>query len=174
MILSARAIASEIADSDAGEFLPSHCVNFRAARIQAAIRITRFLPSSTTMSVAYSLFVRYNYIRLLISDFGNLRSRFYPVLWGDCFGWIFLIFDCSRRQRTHLRNISLVTDGGSQKKRLGACWFTSLQGAAFYSLDVCFAILLLSSETRGSPAGVGFTVVLRTISDAVSLFPYRR
>jgi len=32
MILSARAIASEIADSDAGEFLPSHCVNFRAAR----------------------------------------------------------------------------------------------------------------------------------------------
>jgi hypothetical protein len=74
MILSARAIASEIADSDAGEFLPSHCVNFRAARIQAAIRITRFLPSSTTMSVAYSLFVRYNYIRLLISDFGNLRA----------------------------------------------------------------------------------------------------
>ena len=48
IILSARAIASEIALSDAGEFLPSHCDSFRAARMQAAIRITRFLPSSTT------------------------------------------------------------------------------------------------------------------------------
>jgi hypothetical protein len=26
------------------------------------------------MSVAYSLFVRYNYIRLFISDFGSLRG----------------------------------------------------------------------------------------------------
>jgi hypothetical protein len=59
MILSASAIASEIADSDAGEFLPSHCVNFLAARMQAAIRITRFLPSSTIVSLAYSPFVRY-------------------------------------------------------------------------------------------------------------------
>jgi hypothetical protein len=92
MILSARAIASEIADSDAGEFLPSHCVNFRAARIQAAIRITRFLPSSTTMSVAYSLFVRYNYIRLLISDFGNLRAG----SMGGCFGWIFSLISTAR------------------------------------------------------------------------------
>ncbi len=105
MILSARAIASEIVDSDAGEFLPSPCVNFRAARIQAAIRITRFLPSSTTMSVAYSLFVRYNYIRRLISDFGNLRAG---AIGETCFGWIFLDFDCSRRQRTRLRNITLV------------------------------------------------------------------
>jgi hypothetical protein len=60
MILSASAIASEIADSDAGEFLPSHCANFLAARMQAAIRITRFLPSSTITSVAYSPFVRHN------------------------------------------------------------------------------------------------------------------
>ena len=97
MILSARAIASEIADSDAGEFLPSHCVNFRAARIQAAMRITRFLPSSTTMSVAYSLFVRYNYIRLLISDFGNLRGGSMGRLLRSV---IFLDFDCSRRQGT--------------------------------------------------------------------------
>jgi hypothetical protein len=29
MILSAKAIASEIEHSDAGEFLPSHCVNLR-------------------------------------------------------------------------------------------------------------------------------------------------
>ena len=97
MILSARAIASEIADSDAGEFLPSHCVNFRAARIQAAMRITRFLPSSTTMSVAYSLFVRYNYIRLLISDFGNLRGGSMGRLLRSV---IFLDFDCSRRHGT--------------------------------------------------------------------------
>jgi len=97
MILSARAIASEIADSDAGEFLPSHCVNFRAARIQAAIRITRFLPSSTTLSVAYSLFVRYNYIRLLISDFGNLRAgSMGRLIWGDCFGWIFFLISTAR------------------------------------------------------------------------------
>jgi hypothetical protein len=113
MILSARAIASEIADSDAGEFLPSHCVNFRAARIQAAIRITRFLPSSTTMSVTYSLFVRYNYIRLLISDFGNLHAGSIGRLLGLD---IILDFDCSSRQRTRLRNISLVTDGGFAKK----------------------------------------------------------
>src|SRR5580658_7834372 len=99
MILSARAIASEIADSDAGEFLPSHCVNFRAARIQAAIRITRFLPSSTTMSVTYSLFVRYNYIRLLISDFGNLHAGSIGRLLGLD---IILDFDCSSRQRTRL------------------------------------------------------------------------
>ena len=97
MILSARAIASEIADSDAGEFLPSHCVNFRAARIQAAMRITRFLPSSTTMSVAYSLFVRYNYIRLLISDFGNLRGGSMGRLLRSV---IFLDFDCSLRHGT--------------------------------------------------------------------------
>jgi hypothetical protein len=51
MILSAKAIASEIEHSDAGEFLPSHCVSLRAARMQAAIRITRFLPSSTILSV---------------------------------------------------------------------------------------------------------------------------
>jgi hypothetical protein len=69
MILSAKAIASEIADSDAGEFLPSHWVNFRAARMQAAIRITRFLPSSTLGSVAYSPFVRYKRISLFIIDF---------------------------------------------------------------------------------------------------------
>jgi hypothetical protein len=69
MILSARAIASEIADSDAEEFLPSHCVNFRAARMQAAIRITRFLPSSTIMSVMYSPFIRHDLIHFLISDF---------------------------------------------------------------------------------------------------------
>jgi hypothetical protein len=105
MILSARAIASEIADSDAGEFLPSHCVNFRAARIQAAIRITRFLPSSTTMSVAYSLFVRYNYIRLLISDFGHLRA-------GSMGGLlrldIFFDFDCPLRHRTATRIIESI------------------------------------------------------------------
>src|SRR5580693_3435889 len=59
MIRSARAIASEIAHSDAGEFLPSHCDSFRAARIHAAIRITRFLPSSTTTILVYSPFVRY-------------------------------------------------------------------------------------------------------------------
>jgi hypothetical protein len=45
MMLSARAIASEIADSDAGEFLPSYYVNCRPARMHAAIRITHFLPS---------------------------------------------------------------------------------------------------------------------------------
>jgi hypothetical protein len=91
MILSARAIASEIADSDPGEFLPSHCVNFRAARMQAAIRMTRFLPSSTTMSVAYSLFVRHNCIHLLFSDFGNLRvGAIGRLLQLE----IFLEFDC--------------------------------------------------------------------------------
>jgi hypothetical protein len=75
MILSARAIASEMADSDEGEFLPSHCVNFRAARMQAAIRSTRFLPSSMSASVAYSLFVRHKRIYFFIIDFRILHSR---------------------------------------------------------------------------------------------------
>jgi hypothetical protein len=58
MIRSAKAIASEIAHSDAGEF--SHPTDsFRAARMQAAMRITRFLPSSTTTNLTYSLFVRH-------------------------------------------------------------------------------------------------------------------
>ena len=71
MIRSARAMASEIAYSEAGEFLPSHCDNFRAAGMQAAImRITRFLPSSVTTSVAYSSFVRYKRICPDISNFG--------------------------------------------------------------------------------------------------------
>jgi len=105
MILSVRAIASEIADSDAGEFLPSHCVNFRAARMQAAIRITRFLPSSTTMSVAYSLFVRHNCIHLLFSDFGNLRAgSMGRLLRLD----IFLDFECEFVDETRLRNIGLM------------------------------------------------------------------
>ena len=69
MILSARAIAAEMADSDAGEFLPSHCVNFRAARMQAAIRSTRFLPSPMSASVAYSPFIRHKRIHFFIIDF---------------------------------------------------------------------------------------------------------
>ena len=69
MILSARAIASEIADSDAGERLSSHCDSLRAARMQAAIKSTRFLPSSTLMSVARSSFVRYLEIRIGFSEF---------------------------------------------------------------------------------------------------------
>lgn len=63
-----------MADSDAGEFLPSHCVNFRAARMQAAIKSTRFLPSSTLMSVAYSFFVRHKKICCGVSNFQNLHS----------------------------------------------------------------------------------------------------
>ena len=78
MIRSARAIASEIALSDAGEFLPSHCDNFRAARMQAAIKITRFLPSSTTMSLAYSSFVRYSENLLILGDPFNSRFRKIP------------------------------------------------------------------------------------------------
>ena len=74
MILSAKAIASAMADSDAGEFLPSHCVNFRAARMQAAIKSTRFLPSSTLTSVAYSPFVRHSKISRRVSNFQNLHS----------------------------------------------------------------------------------------------------
>src|ERR1700677_69217 len=70
MIRSARAIASEIAYSDAGEFLPSRCDNFRAARMQAAMRITRYLPSSMKMSLAYSPFIRHTRICRDISNFG--------------------------------------------------------------------------------------------------------
>ena len=80
MIRSARAIASEMADSDAGECLPSHCVSLRAARMQAAISSTRFLPSSTLPSVAHSPFIRYRKILPHISNFGictvgQLNSR---------------------------------------------------------------------------------------------------
>jgi hypothetical protein len=60
MIRSANVIASPMADSDAGECLPSHCVRLRAARMQAAIKSTRFRPSSTRESVAYSPFVRHD------------------------------------------------------------------------------------------------------------------
>ena len=74
MILSAKAIASEMAASEAGECLPSHCVNFRAARMQTAIRSTRFLLSSTSTSVADSLFIRHKGICLSISHFRNLHS----------------------------------------------------------------------------------------------------
>jgi hypothetical protein len=76
MMLSARAIASEIADSDAGEFLPSHYVNCRPATMQAAIRITHFLPSSSIMSVACSPFVRHNEFAFLSATSGNLHSGF--------------------------------------------------------------------------------------------------
>jgi len=80
MIRSARAMASEIAYSEAGEFLPSHCDNFRAAGMQAAImRITRFLPSSVTTSVAYSSFVRYKRICPDISNFGICTASFVRI-----------------------------------------------------------------------------------------------
>jgi hypothetical protein len=69
MILSAKAIESEIAHSDAGECLPSHCDSLRAARMQAAIKSTRFLPSSTLMSVSYSPFIRYKRMCPFISKF---------------------------------------------------------------------------------------------------------
>ena len=45
-----------------------------AARMQAAIRSTRFPPSCTLTSVAYSLFIRHNGIRRNISNFGNLHK----------------------------------------------------------------------------------------------------
>ena len=79
MILSARAIASEMADSDAGEFLPSHCVNFRAARMQAAIRSTRFLPSSMSASVTHSLFIRYKRIHFFIIDFRSCTAEVHKL-----------------------------------------------------------------------------------------------
>src|SRR5689334_15770353 len=43
--------------------------------MQAAIRMTRFLPSSTLTSLSYSLFIRHNKIRPDISNFHNLHSR---------------------------------------------------------------------------------------------------
>jgi hypothetical protein len=51
---------------EAGTLLSgSHDASFRAARIEAAIRIARFLPSSTESSVAFSCFVRYDALRFL-------------------------------------------------------------------------------------------------------------
>jgi hypothetical protein len=76
IILSARDIASEMAASDAGVFLPSHCDSLRVARMQAAIKSTRFLPSSMFRSVAYSLFIRHPRICLFISKIEILhRSK---------------------------------------------------------------------------------------------------
>jgi hypothetical protein len=48
------------------------------------------------MSVAYSLFVRYNYIRLLISDFGNLRAD----SMGRLLRLDIILDDCSLRHGT--------------------------------------------------------------------------
>ena len=39
----------------------SYCASFRAARMEAAIRSTRLRPSSTRISVSYSLFVRHQW-----------------------------------------------------------------------------------------------------------------
>lgn len=56
MMRSAAEIAFQMADSNAGEGQPSQCVRFRAARMLAAIRRTRFLPSSIrrVYSIRYS------------------------------------------------------------------------------------------------------------------------
>jgi hypothetical protein len=47
MIFSAVAIESAIQASIAGDDLPSSCANHKAAKMDAAINKTRFLPSST-------------------------------------------------------------------------------------------------------------------------------
>jgi len=44
--------------------------------MQAAINNTRFLPSSTSMSLAYSPFIRYTRICFFISNFGSERFGF--------------------------------------------------------------------------------------------------
>ncbi len=56
---SAIVIASEIAASNDGEGRPSQFASLRAARILAAISRTRFRPSSTKSSLAFSPFIRY-------------------------------------------------------------------------------------------------------------------
>lgn len=58
MIRSAIAIASAMADSNAGEGRPSQFASFLAARMLAAMSSTRLRPSSTEDSLAYSSFVR--------------------------------------------------------------------------------------------------------------------
>lgn len=59
-ISSAQRTASEMAATVAGTRLPpSYCASLRAARILAAINKTRLRPSSTGISLSYSLFVRH-------------------------------------------------------------------------------------------------------------------
>ena len=60
MIASAHRTASEIAETVAGTlFPPSNGDNFRAARIAAAIKMTRLRPSSTGVILAVSPFFRH-------------------------------------------------------------------------------------------------------------------
>jgi hypothetical protein len=47
MMRSAAVMALAMADSDAGDGLPSQSLSFRAARMEAAISRTRLRPSST-------------------------------------------------------------------------------------------------------------------------------
>ena len=75
MMRSAIVIASAMVDSKNGEGRPSQFASFRAARMLAAIRRTRFRPSSTKISLPYSPFVRH---RAKADDFGavgNLYAR---------------------------------------------------------------------------------------------------
>src|SRR5271155_6011126 len=59
---SAQRTASEIAATVAGTlFPPSNGDNFRAARIAAAIKMTRLRPSSTEAILAVSPFVRHRF-----------------------------------------------------------------------------------------------------------------
>jgi hypothetical protein len=86
MIRSAIEMASAMADSSAGEGLPSQFTSLRAARILAAISKTRFRPSSigghqtvmrvephaklrevTNMNLAYSPFIRYSGMETVVS-----------------------------------------------------------------------------------------------------------
>ena len=65
MISSAQRTESEIAATVAGtRFPPSYCASLRAARMEAAISSTRLRPSSTQITVAYSLFVRHEWVVL--------------------------------------------------------------------------------------------------------------
>jgi len=59
MIRSAIEIAFAMHASTAGEGRPSQSASFRAARIEAAIRITRLRPSSTAKSLPLSPYIRY-------------------------------------------------------------------------------------------------------------------
>src|SRR4029077_10641108 len=64
IILSAHRLESAMPLTVAGILARlSYCASFRAARIEAPISSTRFLPSSTNTSLAYSLFVRYSDFR---------------------------------------------------------------------------------------------------------------
>jgi hypothetical protein len=69
MILSARAIASEMADSDAGEFSPVPLRQFSCCEDASRDQGTRFLPSSMSASVTHSLFIRHKRIYFFIIDF---------------------------------------------------------------------------------------------------------